>query len=151
MSEFINTIDVLGDDAVVDGIIQRTITEFKDNVVSKVGQYAFYGCASLTNVDLPAVTEIENDAFNGCTILTVVVLRNESHVCNLSDTNAFADTPIASGTGYAYVPRAWLSDDDETKDYRRATNWSTYASQFRALEDYTVDGTITGELDETKI
>ena len=32
-----------------------------------------------------------------------------------------------------------------------ATNWSTYAAQFRALEDYTVDGTTTGELDETKI
>ena len=23
-----------------------------------------------------------------------------------------------------------------TKDYRRATNWSNYASQFRAIEDY---------------
>lgn len=35
--------------------------------------------------------------------------------------------------------------------YKAATNWSTYATQFRALEDYTVDGTITGELDSTKI
>ena len=35
--------------------------------------------------------------------------------------------------------------------YRNGTNWSTYAAQFRALEDYTVDGTITGELDPNKI
>lgn len=35
--------------------------------------------------------------------------------------------------------------------YKADTNWSTYAAQFRALEDYTVDGTITGELDESKI
>jgi hypothetical protein len=34
------------------------------------------------------------------------------------------------------VPKALLSDDDATKDYRRATNWSTFANQFRAIEDY---------------
>jgi hypothetical protein len=31
------------------------------------------------------------------------------------------------------------------------TNWTTFSAQFRALEDYTVDGTTTGELDESKI
>jgi hypothetical protein len=36
-------------------------------------------------------------------------------------------------------------------EYKAATNWSTYAGRIRALEDYTVDGTITGELDESKI
>ena len=46
---------------------------------------------------------------------------------------------------YVYVPAALVDS------YKAATNWSTYASRFRALEDYTVDGTITGELDETKI
>ena len=65
--------------------------------------------------------------------------------------NNIIHSKIAAGNGYIYVPRALLSDDDETKDYRRATNWSTYAAQFRALEDYTVDGTTTGELDKTKI
>lgn len=50
-----------------------------------------------------------------------------------------------SGTGYIYVPRALVDT------YKAATNWSTIADQFRALEDYTVDGTITGELDESKI
>ena len=46
---------------------------------------------------------------------------------------------------YIYVPRALV------EDYKVATNWSAYADQFRALEDYTVDGTISGDLDETKI
>ena len=59
--------------------------------------------------------------------------------------------PTGAKDGYIYVPRALLSDTDETKDYRRATNWSTFATQFRALEDYTVDGTTTGELDPNKI
>ena len=59
--------------------------------------------------------------------------------------NVFKNTPIASGTGYIYVPRALVDS------YKVATNWATYAAQFRALEDYTVDGTVTGDLDESKI
>jgi hypothetical protein len=54
-------------------------------------------------------------------------------------------TRIEKGTGYIYVPA------DLVDSYKAATNWSTFAAQFRALEDYTVDGTITGELDITKI
>ena len=66
-------------------------------------------------------------------------------MATLSNTNAFSSTPIASGTGYIYVPRALVDS------YKAASKWSTYANQFRALEDYTVDGTTTGALDETKI
>ena len=76
--------------------------------------------------------------------LKALLLRNES-LCSLSNTNAFSNSTVKTGTGYIYVP-ATLVDS-----YKAATNWSTYASQFRALEDYTVDGTITGELDESKI
>jgi hypothetical protein len=45
-------------------------------------------------------------------------------------TNIFASTPIASGTGYIYVPAALVDS------YKGATNWSTYAAQIRAIEDY---------------
>jgi hypothetical protein len=31
------------------------------------------------------------------------------------------------------------------ESYKITTNWSSFATQFRALENYTVDGTITGE------
>ena len=76
--------------------------------------------------------------------LIALILRSET-MATLAGTNALSSTPIASGTGYIYVPSALI------EDYKVATNWSTYADQFRALEDYTVDGTITGELDESKI
>ena len=33
-------------------------------------------------------------------------------------------------TGYIYVPRALVNS------YKAATNWSTFASQIRAIEDY---------------
>jgi hypothetical protein len=279
MAEFINTIDVLGDDAVVDSIIDRTITEFKDNTLTKVGDYAFQSCAALGDVCLPNVVEIGRESFKGCTslaeltsaqfpsvdkiaafafdgcsgiqvidlpsltdcsnfgslrgtALTSVNLPNLHKVnvgysvafpmcenlvsaslprleklsyyggnsfyrcynlenVNLSsltrvgkndfedckklsildlpkaaeiNANAFIKTSslialilrnnavctmianafdsisaIGNGTGYIYVPRALVDS------YKAATNWSTFAAQFRALEDFTVDGTVTGK------
>jgi hypothetical protein len=194
MSDFINTVDVIGDDALTCSIIDKSIVEIRDNCVEKVGISAFYSCPYLTIADFPLATEIDTSAFersavlakvnfpsvtrinnnafkrcselttayfsaltylssmvfDGCSKLNVLVLRYEV-MATLSISSALSGTKIANGTGYIYVPRALLSDDDATKDYRRATNWSTYATQFRALEDYTVDGTITGELDPTKI
>lgn len=241
MSEFINTIDELGDDVVIDSIITRSITEFKDNRIVKVRGYAFSNCTALTTVDLPNVTTIDAgvfygcnaltnvelpntaniggeafrdckslteltfpnltaisgngifkgctslkkavfpvlagaassgsygqilfsgctalttvdfgvtqsvcgyQAFQGCTALTALILRGSNVASFASDNQTISATPIASGAGYIYVPRALV------ESYKVATNWSTYADQFRALEDYTVDGTTTGELDETKI
>lgn len=173
MSEFINTIDVLGDDAVIDSIIQRTITEFKDNRVNKVGQRAFasckaletvelpnatdiamsafQGCAALSRVVIPRVTRIDSDGFGNCTALervelpsvgqimnyvfaqcnnlTALILSNGS-VTKMNQANSLQNTPIASGTGYIYVPKALVDS------YKSATNWSTYANQIRAIEDY---------------
>ena len=53
--------------------------------------------------------------------------------------------PAGAKDGYIYVPRNMI------ETLSNATNWSAYASQLRALEDYTVDGTTTGDLDESKI
>ena len=119
------------------------------NVVD-VGSYAFAESQKLSIADLGATKSVGSRAFYLCLAFKTLILRGET-VCTLANVDALTRTLIASGTGYIYVPRALLSDTDETKDYRRATNWSTFASQFRALEGYTVDGTIYGELDETKI
>lgn len=249
MADFINTIDVLGDGAVFDSIIKRTITEFKDNKVTKVRHSAFCYCSALATVEVPEATSIGDNAFKDCKLLSTVnapkvtevlsnafyncdaltavsfplvtklnasafygcdklgsasfplvtsllggtfrdcsslkniefpalnstdgnvfhtctalqiadfpvltkitgslfeqcsslialVLRSET-VCTLS-TTAFNGTPVASGTGYIYVPSALI------EQYRTASGWSTYANQFRKLEEWTVDGTVTGELD----
>ena len=118
--------------------------------VTVIGSQAFQSANKLTCVDLRDVTLIDYGAFVSATSLAALILRGDT-MCTLTSTYNLSNTPIAKGTGYIYVPRALLSDTDETKDYRRATNWSTFAAQFRALEDFTVDGTTTGELDETKI
>lgn len=187
MSDFINTADIIGDDEMCDQIIMRTVTEYKENRISTVGQYAFYGCAALTVVDVPNAISIANSAFNGCISLPRIIAPNTtltgggefqgctslvmadlftfgkniwdsflrcsslraliirgSTIAPMTGGNFIGQTPLASGEGNIYVPRALLSDDDETMDYRRATNWSNYADQFRAIEDYTNDGTVTG-------
>ena len=110
---------------------------------TSIGNSAFNYCSKLTTANFPAATSIESSALRSCDVLKALLLRG-NNVCALSNTNAFNSTPIRSGTGYIYVPSALI------EQYKAATNWSTYAAQFRALEDYTVDGTITGELDPAK-
>lgn len=106
----------------------------------------FNSCSALRIIDFCGKLEnIYSNAFAYCRALTALILRNSTDVCALSNTKAFTSTPIASGTGYIYVPTSLLDS------YKTANNWSTYANQFRALENYTVDGTVTGELDESKI
>lgn len=129
----------------------------------------FSGCTSLETITLPLVTGIDGGAFNNCTSLRIVdlssctsmtghsqfincpldalILRSET-MCVLSiytsDVNSgyysFRNTNIAKGTGLIYVPRALVDS------YKSATNWSVYADQIRAIEDYTVDGTVTGKI-----
>lgn len=126
----------------IDDLIDDSITEIYSEV-KNVRQYAFYGCSQLTSADFPLATSIGSSTFSSCSQLTALILRSEKQ-CTLSNANAFNSTPIKSGTGYIYVPSALIDS------YKSATNWSTYAAQFRALEDYTVDGTITGALDPEK-
>lgn len=227
MSDFVNTVELLGDKVVADSIVDRTITELADDTITKVaesafryakslrtvnfpncteiedvafescselttvevpevttcGARAFYDCVYLTSVNMPKVKTIETNTFRNCwkalkkldfleltsikgasfyecNKLVAVIIRTES-VCSLANVSAFTACYHYHGTtnansnpdglqdGYVYVPRALV------ESYKTATNWASlyasYANMFRALEDYTVDGTIYGELDESKI
>lgn len=117
---------------------------------------AFSSCSSLVSVDLPKATAVATYAFEKCYSLKSVILRSSS-LCELDNTSAFSScyhflgtvnstyNPSGAKDGYIYVPSALVNT------YKTATNWSTYATQIRALENYTVDGTTTGALDESKI
>lgn len=145
-----NTVEVVGDDALADSIVDRSITELQDNITTSIAAQKFRGCAALTNVIFPNVTSVglaafwnctalkqadfektvsfANNAFYGCSALTALILRNTEAVSSL--TGNLSGTPIASGTGYIYVPAALVAT------YKAATGWSTYANQIRAIEDY---------------
>lgn len=204
MDDFINTVDVLGDDVVMDSIIDRSITEFKDDALTEIGGNAFRGCAALTTVDLPnaitvggtafancdALTDINlprltylepqtffqskglvritlpsvtgngYQPFNGCTSLEYIDMASKSF-------NGFGDPNWIGGVStlkyliirsetlcafhanvlkanselYVYVPSALL---EAYKTY--SADYITYADRFLAIEDWSVDGTVTGEL-----
>ena len=93
-----------------------------------IGTYGFYVSSALLKADFPQLAIIEANAFVSSKI-EALIIRTPS-VCALRNTNAFTSTAIASGTGYIYVPKLLI------ETYKSATNWSTYASQFRAIEDY---------------
>lgn len=110
---------------------------------TSVGNSALTNSKSLKYVDLPKCTAIANYGLRNNSLLETLILRSET-MCTLSN-YALNSTKIANKTGYVYVPSALI------ESYKVATNWSKMSTQFRALEEYTIDGTINGELDESKI
>lgn len=133
MADFINTIDLLGDDATAKALIERTITEFRDDILYSFHWSALSNCKSLTLVDLPNIASIGIRSFENSSALTTIILRM-GIVCALANTSAFDNTPFASGGtgGTVYVPQALITA------YQNETNWSTlYAAgtcNFVAIE-----------------
>ena len=129
----------------------KLITVNLPNVTS-LGAYAFYQCSNLKTVPLPKLTTISTQTwymcpklehadcgqlgsitaqtFASCTALKTLILRKTSSICTLSNANGVSGSGIGKGTGYVYVPAALIDT------YKTATNWSTFAAQFRAIEDY---------------
>ena len=130
----------------MDGLLMGTITEFRDDVLTTVSG----GLQNVHIADFSKVTAIDGYAFYQGNI-SHLVLRNTQAVCSLGSWQTLYYSQIYYKSGYIYVPRTMADGSDGLERYKAATNWSRYASQFRALEDYTVDGTVTGELDESKI
>ena len=119
-----NTIELLGEEETFRNIVERKITEFEDNKIDVIGDYAFYKCKTLTNVSFPKATSIGSGAFDSCSALTTLYIGTESNiVCTLSSTKAFNNcTNLAN----IYVPANLVNN------YKSATNWSSYADKIKA-------------------
>ena len=48
MSDFINTVEVVDDETLVAGIIEDTVTEFKDDTITALRTRVFYNNTALT-------------------------------------------------------------------------------------------------------
>lgn len=105
------------------------LTEINTNKVTIISSNAFLGLNRLIKAVLPNVVELNNGVFANCKNITEVVIKSAT-ICNLKSTGAFVNTPVAQGTGYIYVPKNLI------EQYKVETNWVTYATQFRAIEDY---------------
>jgi hypothetical protein len=106
-----------------------------------IGADAFNKCHKLESVDFPKAIGISSNAFSSTYSLKTIILR-KSVICSLASTNAFSGCYHLHGTKnsaynpngdkdcYIYVPR------DLVDSYKSAPNWSKFASQIRAIEDY---------------
>lgn len=122
--------------------------------------YMFYSCYNLKKVDITHYkinsTSWSDNIWAACHSLKALIIRsfdksrrtladNCFNQCYhiLGTTNATYN-PNGDKDGYIYVPR------DEIDDLKARTNWSVVGDQIRALEDYTIDGTTTGQFDDEK-
>jgi hypothetical protein len=97
----------------------------------------FQNCTALRKIDFASKTagnlnqyerNINQNTFKGCTSLEAVIIRAEDSIWKMGNVNNFADSLIANGEGFIYVPASKIDE------YRAATNWSVYADQFRTIE-----------------
>lgn len=122
----------------VNGIGTQAITETKltefiittDTKLRVAASRCLMNNKLLAKVDFKSVLIFGTYTFQGCSVLETVILRNTDAVPTMTNKNAFTSTPVASGTGYIYVPSAMVDA------YKAATNWSAHADQIRAIEDY---------------
>lgn len=140
-----------------DGILDGSVEYYKNSRLTSIRSYAFNSYKNILRVEFPNLTSVAAYAFQGCTSLekadfssltligTFAFYRNSglktliirtNTLCELESTAALGGTAIANGEGYVYVPAALIDE------YKQATNWTMYADNIRAIEDYPE---ITGE------
>lgn len=147
-----------GDDglkACLESLLGRTILSIKTDA-TKLADMAFGSCKDLETVDLTSVTSFTGNPFYSCYSLKNLVLRPNSVVSASSSTQLSSCKHITGDTHSTYNPNGYKDGfifvpSFQYTPYTANTNWSTYASQIRMLEKFTVDGTTTGELDMVKV
>lgn len=113
---------------------QNTSVSIKEipSGVTMIGNSTFRYCTALTEVTaLGKLTQVTSYAFNGCSNLTKFVMPNITKVpiINANYTSVFSGTPIASGTGYIYVP------DTLVESFKSSSYWTSFANQIKGLSE----------------
>lgn len=81
----------------------------------------------------PKLSALGGQDFRSCIVLETLVLPYEGVVSFTAGTTGsatFTDSAVVAGTAYIYVPAS------QVDAYKADANWSAYADQIRAIEDY---------------
>lgn len=111
--------------------ITEFITTSKFN--SRLDTSTFEGCSSLRKADFYKIdTSLGISSYSlACANLVTLIIRNTDAVPKASSQMfGGASTKMNMGEGHIYVPATMVAS------YKAATNWSKYADQIRAIEDY---------------
>ena len=71
-----------GNDELFKEVMERSVTEFKDESITRVAPYIFYGYTTLKSVDFPNITQIGVNAFYNCTEITSFNAPKLTHIGN---------------------------------------------------------------------
>jgi hypothetical protein len=124
-----NTKDIMGEQETLDALIAHTLTEFEDDGVVTLGNYAFYNQSQLTKVKLPSCTSIGSNAFYGCSGLTEIWLGANSVA---SVQSGAIPSQFSSGNGAIYVPAG------KVDAYRANSSWASWEWHVVSEDDYPV-------------
>lgn len=155
--------------------------EYTNDRVTSIGLSALSSCANLTSVFFPNVTSIGQSAFGAsgnikkavfpkATTIGYSAFSNLTNaVLDFKELSSFAGTELRycssmhlvlrKTDGIVTLTQSWgavgfagIYVPSELVDtYKTATNWSSQSNYFKPLENYTVDGTIDGEFDKSKV
>lgn len=108
----------------------------------------FRNCSSLVYFEVGGGTFNKEGFFNDTYRLQHIVIRDASNVVPID--NTYTRATISGYHTYISVVNVYVPSN-MVSAYESATNWSSHFSNgyvvFKNLEDYTVDGTVTGEFD----
>lgn len=96
---------------------------------NSLGNYIFNRCNNLKLIVLNTMGKSpEGNMFNGANNIINLIISNNV-IIPLTNTNTFFNSAISNGTCNIYIP------DILKENYKAATNWSTYASQFKGYSE----------------
>lgn len=132
MSDFINTIDLLGDDIVIDSIIDKSITEFRDDKLSTLPDSAFADFDKLETIDLPNVAESASFypfqfTFARCRALKNInmpALREGAYMFQDCTGLEYVSFPVLGAAGYCFLQNC---NKLRIADFGRMSSWTSYA------------------------
>jgi hypothetical protein len=135
--------------------LQKVELTYSTNTVSyynglsnMISDSPFYECDSLEQIDFINKGYIGPTTLAGCPNIKAVIMRatevsNQPSVGVVHTGEITSDAYIPDGC-YIYIPSKVL-------DSSSVSAWAAYADKLRAIQDYTVDGSLKGELDPDKI
>lgn len=126
--EYTNTRNLLGDDATLAGLVMNSLTEFVEDGVTAVADYAFHKRSTLKMVRLPSLTSLATNLFGECTNLKHLLLDHDGVIAYNS--SAFSLTPIIRNEGAVYVP------EDQVGAYKNNSSWKSSGILIASIDDY---------------
>lgn len=119
------------------------LTNIHAPLLENISSYCFQRCVSLKEVQFNSLKKISDNAFNGSTNIFYITFSPTEKVI-LENSNAFLDTPFASGKGYIFVP-AEIVDT-----YKQDSVWKTYKDRIFAIAPTIIEPSQSGIVEQTK-